>query len=130
MKTQSTDCLDTLGSGQARHLGRLGGELSVLSGRIWLTRDGERGDHFLEAGDAVQIGVDEYAVIESAFQGLGSNLRWLPRRQSVAGRVFAEPLLALAFVARLVARATAALAAQLSTAARRAQGCIRGSQPN
>ena len=124
MKTHSAERLDSLAAGQARHLGRLGGELTVLSGRIWLTRDGQRGDYFLEAGDAVQIGVDEYAVIESAFQGAGSNLRWRPRRQSVPGRIFAEPLMGLAFVARLAARVTGGLAGWITTTAQRAQGGI------
>ncbi|MDQ2778955.1 MAG: DUF2917 domain-containing protein [Pseudomonadota bacterium] len=129
MKTQLMNGLETLEAGQARHLGRLGGELRVLGGRIWLTRNGQRGDHFLEAGDTVQIGVDEYAVIESAFRGRGANLRWLPRRQSVLGRILAEPLLGLAFVARLAARATSVLAARVGTAARQAQGCIDRGQP-
>ena len=31
-------------SGQALQLGRLGGELTVLEGRVWLTRDNDLGD--------------------------------------------------------------------------------------
>lgn len=131
MKAQPTNHssirIEALAAGEARHLGRLGGEMTVLSGRIWLTRDGgegTRGDHFLEAGDAVQIGVDEYAVIESAFKGQGSSLRWTPRTQTVAGRILAEPLLGLAFATCLVARGVGALAGTVSAAARRAQGCI------
>ena len=42
--------------GEAVHLGRLGGELSVLDGRIWLTRTGELGDHFIEAGQSCASG--------------------------------------------------------------------------
>ncbi len=33
-----------LTAGQALQLGRLGGELTVLEGRVWLTRDNDLGD--------------------------------------------------------------------------------------
>jgi hypothetical protein len=124
MKTQANDDFQRLESGQARHLERLGGELTVLSGRIWLTRDGAKGDHFLEAGDTVNIDVDEYAVIESAFQGGAATLRWTPRRQPVAGRILSEPLLGLAFVTRIAALAFGALARHVAAAARWSQGRV------
>lgn len=127
MNSQDLTRFQQLEPGRARHLGRLGGELTVLSGRIWLTRDGETGDHFLEAGDTVRIAVDDYAVIESATRGAAATLRWTPRRQTVAGRVLAEPLLGLAFVTRLAATALAWLARGVSAAAQRAQGCIEAS---
>lgn len=97
MNTQaSMSQIERLEAGQARHLGRLGGEMTVLSGRIWLTRDGETGDHFLDAGDTVRIAVDDYAVIQSADRDSAASLLWTARRQTVAGRIFAEPLLGLA----------------------------------
>lgn len=124
MKSQASTTFQQLEPGQARHLGRLGGELTVLAGRIWLTRDGVNGDHFLDAGDTVRIAVDEYAVIESALRDKAASLRWTPRRQTVAGRIFAEPLLGLAFITRIAASSLAALAGVVNAAARRAQGCI------
>lgn len=124
MKSQPSTYFERLESSRARHLERLGGELTVLSGRIWLTRDGAKGDHFLNAGDTVRIAVDEYAVIESAFQGEAATFRWTPRRQTVAGRIFAEPLLGLAFVTRITATAFSGLARWVAAAARLAQGCI------
>ena len=51
-------------AGKALSLGRLGGELSVLQGRVWLTRDGDLGDHRVESGERVRLGVAENAVIE------------------------------------------------------------------
>ncbi len=123
MNTQGTTSFEQLESGRARHLGRLGGEMTVLSGQIWLTRDGVTGDHFLNAGDTVRIAVDECAVIESVSRE-AATLRWTPRRQSVVGRILAEPLLGVAFVARLAALAVAWLAESVTAAARRAQGCI------
>ena len=124
MNTQTPTSIETLEPGRARHLGRLGGEMTVLSGRIWLTRDGFTGDHFLASGDSVRIEVDEYAVIESAMQGEAATLRWTPRRQTVAGRILSEPLLGLAFATRILARVVGAVAGWAAAAARRAQGCI------
>jgi hypothetical protein len=124
MNSQASTSFQRLESGQARHLGRLGGELTVLSGRLWMTRDGDTGDHFLEPGDTVCIGVDEYAVIESALRGEAATLRWTPRRQTVAGRILSEPLLGLAFVTRVAALAFGALASGMAAAARWSQGQI------
>ncbi len=124
MNTQASTRFESIEPGRARHLGRLGGEMTVLSGRIWLTRDGINGDHFLDAGDTVRIAVDEYAVIESALRDETATLRWTPRRQTVAGRIFAEPLLGLAFITRITASGLGALARAVSSAARRAQGCV------
>jgi hypothetical protein len=42
--------------GQALRLPRAGGELTVLRGRLWLTRNNDLGDHFIEAGQRVHLG--------------------------------------------------------------------------
>ena len=42
--------------GQALRLPRQGGELTVLRGRLWLTRAHDLGDHFIEAGQRVRLG--------------------------------------------------------------------------
>ncbi|MDQ2780202.1 MAG: DUF2917 domain-containing protein [Pseudomonadota bacterium] len=133
MKTQSRNGskrgIESLAAGQARHLDRRGGELTVLTGRLWLTRNGAQGDHFLEAGAAVQINADEFAVVESAFQGQGSTLRWAPRTQTLAGRILAGPLLGSALAAHAVANGIGALAQRLSGAAQRARGCTDRADP-
>ncbi len=113
-------------SGDATHLGRLGGELTVVKGQVWLTRDGDLGDHFVEAGQRVRFGVGENAVIEPSRTGETVSLRWQPRRQSFIGAVLAEPLRGLAFLAGVAARGFAALARSAADSACRAQGCIAG----
>jgi hypothetical protein len=113
-------------SGDATHLGRLGGDLTVVEGSLWLTRDGDLGDHVFEAGQRVRLGVDENAVIEPARTGETVSLRWQPRRRSFAGAVLAEPLRGLAFLAGVAARGFAALARRAADGACRAQGAING----
>ena len=85
MNAHSNRTLQRLASGEALHLGRLGGELAVVEGRVWLTRDGDLGDHVVEPGQRVRLGVDENAVIESARTGDAVAVRWYPRRQSFVG---------------------------------------------
>ena len=113
-------------AGNAMHLDRLGGELSVLQGRVWLTRDGDFGDHLVEAGQRVRLGVAEDAVIESWDSGQPLVVRWNPRRQSFFGALIAEPLRGLAFLTGLLAGGFAALARSAAASASRAQGCISG----
>jgi Protein of unknown function (DUF2917) len=115
-----------LTTGEALHLGRLGGDLTVVDGRVWLTRDGDRGDHFVEAGQKVRLAVDENAVIESARTGETITVRWTPRRQSFIGAVLAEPLRGVAFLAARAADGFAALARTAAQGAKHAQGCISG----
>jgi len=113
-------------SGDATHLGRLGGELTVVDGRVWLTRDNDLGDHVFEPGQRVRLGAGENAVIESADSQRSVTLRWNPRRQSFFGALAAEPLRGLAFLAGVAARGFAALARSAADSACRAQGCISG----
>ncbi len=113
-------------SGDAAHLGRLGGELTVLDGRVWLTRDGDLGDHFVGAGERVRVASGENAVIEPSRAGESVSLRWQPRRQSFVGAVLAEPLRGVAFLAGRLAAGFAALARSAAASACRAQGCISG----
>lgn len=108
--------------GEAAHLSHLGGELVVTEGRVWLTRDNDLGDHFLEAGDRVRLAVGENAVIEP--DGRSATLRWNPRRQTFFGAVLAEPLRGLAFLTGVAARGFAALARKAADSACRAQGSI------
>ena len=86
-----------LATGQAIHLGRLGGELTVLEGSVWLTRDSDLGDHRVEAGEWLLLAVGENAVIGPWDAGHAVSVQWKPRRQSFFGAVLAEPLRALAW---------------------------------
>ena len=87
-----------LATGQALHLGSLGGELTVLEGPVWLTRGGDLGDHRVEAGERLRLAAGENAVIEPWDAGHAASVRWEPRRQAFVGAVLAEPLRALAWV--------------------------------
>ena len=111
---------------QAVPLGRLGGDLTVLDGSVWLTRDGDLGDHVIEPGQRVRVGIAEHAVIESARSDRSVTVRWNPRRQSFFGALLTEPLRGLAFLAGLAARGFATLARSAAASASRAQGCISG----
>ena len=113
-----------LATGQAMHLGRLGGELTVLEGRVWLTRDSDLGDHRIEAGERLRLGVGDNAVIEPWDVGQAVSLQWKPRRQGFFGAALAEPLRALAWALGALAGGFSALARSAAASASRAQGCI------
>ena len=113
-----------LTAGQALQLGRLGGELTVLQGRIWLTRDNDLGDFVYERGQRVRLAVGEHGVVESLDADRPAVFRWNPRRQTFLGAVLAEPLRGLAFLTGAVARGFAALARSAAESACRAQGSI------
>ena len=115
-----------LATGQAIHLGRLGGELTVLEGRVWLTRDSDLGDHRVEAGEGLRLAVGENAVIEPWDAGHAVSVQWKPRRQGFFGAVLAEPLRALAWALGALAGGFNALARSAAASASRAQGCISG----
>ena len=108
--------------GQALRLPRAGGELTVLRGRLWLTRKHDRGDHFIAAGQRVRLAAGENAVIEPADGALGASLHWEPRRPHLAGALLARPLNGTAFLALLAARFFWALARGAAAAARQARG--------
>ena len=126
MNAQSNRTVCRLAAGEALHLGRLGGDLVVVDGRVWLTRDGDLGDHVVEPGRKIRLAVNENAVIESARSGATVTVRWYPRRQSFVGALAEEPLRGLAFLTGLVARGFVALARSAAASASRAQGCING----
>ena len=125
--TRSNSIQRRLAPGQALQLGRLGGDLFVVDGRVWLTRDGDLGDHVIEPGQKLRLAVNANAVIESVRTGDTVTVRWYPRRRSFAGALLAEPLCAVAFLMGRVANGLAALARRAAAGASRAEGCIRGS---
>ena len=113
-----------LTAGQALQLGHLGGELTVLEGRVWLTRDNDLGDFVYERGQRVRLAVGEHGVVESLDADRPAVFRWNPRRQTFVGAVLAEPLRGLAFLTGAAARGFAALARSAAESACRAQGSI------
>ena len=120
--------------GSALRLSRGGGELTVLEGRVWLTRGGhtgDTGDHRLEAGQRVRLVAAQDAVIEPWDRDRPAVVRWEPRPQGALAAAQALVLRALAFFAgqaalglRGLAGGLAALARSAASNASRAQGCI------
>ncbi|MEO7055505.1 MAG: DUF2917 domain-containing protein [Caldimonas sp.] len=68
-----------LPAGQVLPLGSNGGELSVLSGRVWLTRAGVPDDVFIDAGQAVRVPASGEAMIEGWSEGQPARVTWQPR---------------------------------------------------
>lgn len=84
MKTQfygARNCELSLDCGQALDLSGAAGRLSVRSGRVWFTRQGELDDHVLEAGDQVVVGRRDLAVVEGLRADEEARLAWQPARQ-------------------------------------------------
>jgi Protein of unknown function (DUF2917) len=121
-----------LAPGQPAFVGRGAGELTVLAGRVWLTRHGDLADHVLARGARVSIDWAERAVVESWERDQAATLQWQPVVRHAPTQAFwVGGLRGLAFLAGGVAfglaRAEAgfaALARSAASSARRAQGCI------
>ena len=78
-----------LARGEALHLGGVSGQLTVLQGRLWLTRHHECTDHFVAAGERIVIKAGEGVVIEPVGAGNGVRVHWWPEgreRRSENGR--------------------------------------------
>lgn len=111
-----------LAAGTALHLGHPGGELAIMAGSVWLTRDHDLGDHFILSGQRVQLAAGENAVIEPSPGYRGASVHWVPEPQGLARALLAEPLRGTAFLAGLAAYGLMALARRAAAAANRAQG--------
>ena len=91
MKSQfyaSRSATFTLAWGEPLRIDGESGELAVLSGRVWLTREHDLDDHVLEAGQSMQLGSTDGVVVEPWQQGERTTLAWrshaLPRRPEPA----------------------------------------------
>jgi Protein of unknown function (DUF2917) len=113
MKSQPESQLLEVAPGRALRLGHRGGELNVLAGRAWLTRDHDLGDYLVGPGERLRLKADDNAVVESWQPGEALRLRWQPRPRRhprFAGRLRVELLRALDFLAALAAAGLAAFA--------------------
>lgn len=52
------------------------GRLDVVAGRVWLTRSNDLDDTFVGAGQSVDVGVNDEAVVESWPDAGGAVLAW------------------------------------------------------
>lgn len=121
-----------LAPGQALRLGRGGGEMLVIEGRVWFTRGtgaGDTGDHRVEPGQRIRVRSGEDAVIESWDAGAPVRVWWQPLPQGMSAGATALGLRAVAFLAaeaaavlRRLAAGLASLARGAAEGARRAQG--------
>ncbi len=73
----------SLPSGEALRLQGLSGELTVLSGRVWLTREDDLDDYVLEAGQHFMLAADDAVVVERWRAAEPTTLAWRPRRQAL-----------------------------------------------
>ena len=123
-------------SGQALTVSPWPGELTVVDGRVWVTRSDDLGDHVLEAGRTIHFGAGAGLVVEP--WGGSATVQWRRQAQPVRPPAFlvaglAAALRGLAGLAGGTAGALrgaegglAALARKAASSARRAQFCISG----
>ena len=88
----AADALLKLPAGRAMPLGRGGGELTVLEGRVWLTRDGDPDDLCVRAGERLRLAAGETVVIEPWDAGHTAIVRWRPRGPGFLGGRLAQAL--------------------------------------
>lgn len=69
-----------LAAGEILRLGAWPGELSVVDGRVWLTRPGDPDDHWLRRGEALALRRARGVLVEAAGSG-AATLRWTPARE-------------------------------------------------
>ena len=81
------DNVRTLRPGRVVRLGSQGGKLEVLHGRVWLTRAGDRDDHFVDFGQSVVIPASGRVLVEAIDDARPAVIAWQP--WTVTGRVAA-----------------------------------------
>ena len=94
------------------------GQLTVVDGRVWLTRRGDGNDHVLHGGQHIAVSGRDGVVLE-AWDGAGATVRWQPAAQALPRAGFA-PAAWPAGVMRRFALGLAAAAGRFAAAARNA----------
>ena len=89
------------------------GELTVVDGRVWLTRRGDNDDHVLDGGQRIALAGNAEALVEAWDARVGATVRWLPAPQAL-------PRGGLVVVARRMVCGLRALAWRFVATARRA----------
>ena len=104
---------------EAMRLGPLAGELTVLEGRVWLTRDADLGDHVVSSGARLRLQAHSGTVIEPLRGGERATVQWRPR----------EPQPVRALAARALGGVAQGAARLAETSAAWAQKIAAGTQP-
>jgi hypothetical protein len=73
------DAEKTLASGQVLTLGTGGGEVKILSGRVWLTSPGDLDDHVLAAGESFRVAGSGPTLVEAWDPQASATIAWRPR---------------------------------------------------
>ena len=73
------DALRDLPAGHVVALGTGGGQVSILSGSVWLTHSGDPSDHFLAAGESFDVRDSGQTLVESWSRGAPAVIAWQPR---------------------------------------------------
>ena len=129
-----------MGWGEPVRIADVDGELTVVSGRVWLTGTGDAQDHVLRARQRIAVAATDDVVVEPWDRGEAAIIGWQPatqaqdRRPATLARRAAAPLLrgvasaadSMALTLRAAELGFAALARTAASTASRAQGCISG----
>lgn len=125
---QPPEATQRLLAGCAVSVSPASGELTVVDGRVWLTRRNDLADHVLERGQRLQLQAGDAAVVEGWSRDGDAVVHWQPRSQGrlrapflAAGRTVG--LRVLAGLA-LAARRLEAWARSAASSASRAHGRI------
>lgn len=75
----SPAAVKALPAGHVVALGTGGGEVSILSGRVWLTSAGDPSDHVLGAGESYRVRDSGATLVETWSRGAPALIAWRPR---------------------------------------------------
>ncbi|MEO5883527.1 MAG: DUF2917 domain-containing protein [Caldimonas sp.] len=74
------EAIRALPAGHVVALGTGGGQVSILSGRVWLTSGGDPSDHVLGAGESFDVGDSGQTLVETwSSSGAPAVIAWRPR---------------------------------------------------
>lgn len=79
LASASAEALRALPSGHVVALGTGGGEVSILSGQVWLTRSGDPDDHFLGVGESFRVRGSGETLVEAWSRSGPALIDWRPR---------------------------------------------------
>ena len=75
----SAEAVRELPAGHVVALGTGGGQVSILSGSVWLTSSGDPDDHFLGAGESFAVRDAGQVLVETSSRGTAAVIAWQPR---------------------------------------------------